>query len=102
MANGSGVSSTAVSGRAPVALIGSVATWRGAVGVEAPPSPTSLIVPPGVQRNKITIRILNAAGQPTGPVVLASVKDVVLEDLPPPRTACADRRVSSVPRGARG
>ena len=47
-----------------------------------------LIVPPGVQGNKITVRILDAAGKPSGPVKLVSVKDVRLEDLPaPPRAA---------------
>ena len=47
-----------------------------------------LIVPPGVQGNKITVRVLDAAGKPSGPVKLVSVKDVKLEDLPaPPREA---------------
>ena len=47
-----------------------------------------LIVPPGVQGNKITIRVLDAAGKPSGPVKFVSVKDVQLEDLPaPPREA---------------
>ena len=48
----------------------------------------ALIVPPGVQGNKITVRVLDAAGKPSGPVKLVSVKDVRLEDLPaPPREA---------------
>ena len=46
-----------------------------------------LIVPPGVQGNKITVRVLDAAGKPSGPVKLLSVKDVRLEDLPPPPRA---------------
>ena len=47
-----------------------------------------LIVAPGVQGNKITIRVLDAAGKPSGPVKLVSVKDLKLEDLPaPPREA---------------
>ena len=44
----------------------------------------ALIVPPGVQGNKITVRVLDAAGKPSGPVKLVSVKDVKLDDLPPP------------------
>ena len=46
-----------------------------------------LIVPPGVQGNKITIRILDAAGKPSGPVILVSVEEVRLADLPPPPQA---------------
>ena len=47
-----------------------------------------LIVPPGIKGNKITVRVLDAAGKPSGPVKLVSVKDLQLEDLPaPPRAA---------------